>query len=98
MHIHEHTHTYTQVRVSAKLFMTMRSLVKLSPVDSSIKPMQSLRFIEAFKTKLTKADPATTMIFHREIIFKPKQQVGGKFTSGDLNAIILFWLKLTFYL
>lgn len=58
--------------------------------------MQSLRLIEAFKTKLTRADPATAMIFHRKIIFKPKQKMGGKFTSGDLKAIIFVLTELIF--
>jgi len=43
--------------------------------------------IGAFKRKLTRADPAT-VVFHGEFIFKPKQKLGGKFTSGDLNVII----------
>lgn len=50
--------------------------------------MQTLRLFEAFKTKLTRTDPAITIISHREIIFKPKQQMGGKFITGDLNGII----------
>lgn len=56
--------------------------------ESSTKPMQTLRLFETFKTKLTRTDPAIKIIFHREIIFKPKQQMGGKVRTGDMNAII----------
>lgn len=96
--MHGHTQAYTQDRISASINYEVCGQAQPS-ADFSIKRGQSLRPIEAFNRKLTRADPAlVTVVFHREIVFKCKQQMGGKFASGDLNVTIFFRLNLTVYL
>lgn len=92
-HTWTHKHTHTSQNSCIKLFMAMMSLVKLQH-----KANESSKLIEAFKTKLVRADPPQQWLSTERLFLNLNSKWEGSSHLETWTLSFLLWLNLTFYL